>query len=186
MRESSSSLRGIAVAIALTVLLSGCGGSNDPAPSDNPASPQPDAQEAPVIDPAQARTDLYSQLDAVQALVGGEWGNSDDSTPVQCSLGGVDGVTFTGSRLSNDSAGEESLDAVASLWDEMGFAITTQNDVGPYKRVIATSPSDPGNVLVFGLAENAMSLSGQGACGEGDLLEWVKKINQEFEDAADG
>ena len=65
----------------------------------------------------------------------------------------------------------------------MGFDITTQNDVGPYRRVIATSPTDPGNVLIFGVAENAMSLWGQGACAEGDLLEWIHKTRDELEES---
>jgi hypothetical protein len=164
------SLRLFLGAVVLVGLLAGC------------TAPDP----APTMDPAQARADLYVQLDKVQALVGGDWFNSDDPTPVECSLGGVDGVTFAGFRLTNDSAGDASLDTVAALWEDAGYVITTQNNVGPYKRVIATSPTDPGNVLVFGVAENAMSLDAQGECGEGDLLEWIHKIRQEFEDADSG
>ena len=171
LRRSGVRMQHVLVVGVLASLLSGCVGQGEP------------ANTTPTIDPAHARTDLYAQLDEVQALVGGQWTNSDNTTPVECSLGRATGVTFGGLRLTNDSAAESSRDAVAALWEEAGFVITTQDDVGPYDRVIATSPTDPGNVLVFGLAENAMSLSAQGACGEGDLLEWIRKVREELKDA---
>jgi hypothetical protein len=136
-------------------------------------------EPAPALDPAQARTDLYEQLDAAQELVGGEWGGYDDSSPEPCTRGGEDGVTFTGNRLSNDAAGAETLAAVEELWNGMGFDAVVQQTVGPYVTVVATSPTDPENVLRFGLAENAMYLEGTGACGEGDLYDWVMKVREE-------
>jgi hypothetical protein len=161
-----------------TATLTSCVGQATPQPS------QTASEEASVIDPAQARTDLIAQLDAAQVLVGGEWGTYDDSSPEGCTLDGTEGVTFTGNRLSNDAAAEESLAAVAELWEGMGFTTESQNDVGPYKVIVATSTTDPSNVLRYGLAEQAMYLEGQGACGEGDLYEWVMKVRQESEDAA--
>jgi len=166
----------IASAFLLTSLLSGCAVQNS---IDSPDG----VQAPPATDPSQARTDLHSQLDEVQELVGGEWTNSDETGPIECALDGGSGVTFTGFRLTNDSAGETGLEEISALSEEMGFEITTQNDVGPYKRVIATSPTDPGNVLIFGVAENAMSLWGQGTCAEGDLLEWIHKTRDELEES---
>jgi hypothetical protein len=139
-----------------------------------------------MIDPAQARTDLYAQLDAAQAMLGGVWDNADDSSPEECTFEGTDGVTFTGTRRSGEASGEDSLAAVAELWEGMGFTTEAQNDVGPYKVIVATSTSDPSNVLRYGLAEQARYLEGQGACGEGDLYEWTMKVRQESEDAANG
>jgi hypothetical protein len=167
----------VALVIA-AALLAGCANQSNPAPL------QPNPQETTVTDPAQTRTDLYAQLDAAQALVGGDWDNADDSSPEGCTLDGTEGVTFTGTRRSDDAADAKSLAAVAELWEGMGFTTESKNDVGPYKAIVATSTSDPSNVLRYGLAEQAMYLEGQGACGEGDLYEWTMKVRQESEDAA--
>ncbi|PRY69190.1 hypothetical protein B0I08_103398 [Glaciihabitans tibetensis] len=177
MHQHLATKLSMAVAVVVLVTLTSCSGQTTPETS--PTS----SQETEMIDPAQARTDLYAQLDAAQALVGGEWDNSDDSSPMGCTLNSTEGVTFTGTRYSNDTAGEESLAAVAQLWEGMGFTTEARNDVGPYKVIVATSTTDPSHVLRYGLAEQAMYLEGQGACGEGDLYEWVMKIRQESEDA---
>jgi len=169
MPQPQAIQRVIVVAIVALATLTGC--SDEATPESTPTT----SQETEMIDPAQARTDLYAQLDAAQALVGGEWGNSDDPSPEGCTLDGTEGVTFTGTRRSNEAAGEDSLAAVATLWEGMGFTTEAQNDVGPYKVIVATSTTDPSNVLRYGLAEQAMYLEGQGACGEGDLYEWVTK-----------
>lgn len=135
-----------------------------------------------MIDPAQARTDLYAQLDAAQALIGGEWGNADDASPTTCTSGGGGdkGVTFTGTRRSNDTASADTFAKVAALWKGMGFTIKAENSMAPYKLVIATSKTDPENILTFGLATTAMYLEGQGACGKGDPNEWLLRVEKEI------
>ncbi|WP_213814838.1 hypothetical protein [Glaciihabitans sp. dw_435] len=133
-----------------------------------------------MADPAQVRTDLYSQLDKAQELIGGTWDNADDPSPTDCTVGSTTGVTFTGTRRSNDTVPEETRAKVAALWESMGFTTETKDDVAPYRLIIATSKVDPENTLTFGLADKAMYLEGQGACGDGDLSEWVDIVNKEL------
>ena len=137
-----------------------------------------------MIDPAQARTDLYAQLDAAQALTGGIWDDADNPSPALCTSGGGGGgdkgVTFTGTRRSNDTASADTLAKVAALWKGMGFTTRAENNMAPYKLVIATSKTDPENILTFGLATTAMYLEGQGACGKGDPNEWLLRVEKEI------
>jgi hypothetical protein len=175
MSTLRATLQALAVTLGLTVVLTGC--VTAPSPDPSPTS----SQETTMIDPEQARADLYAQLDAAQTLVGGEWGNSDDSSPMTCTLGGVEGFTFTGTRRSNEAATEDSLAAVAALWNGMGFSAEVKENVGPYRVVVATSTSDPSNVLRFGLGEQAMYLEGQGACGEGDAYEYLIEKEKQAE-----
>jgi hypothetical protein len=119
-------------------------------------------------DPEANRTKLLEQLDAAQMLIGGEWVNVDEPNPKVCTVDGVEGATFTGLRRSTESADEDTLADVADLWQSMGFETALQDTVGPYVVLVATSPTDPGDVRRYGLQDKRMYLYGQGACGEGN------------------
>jgi hypothetical protein len=119
-------------------------------------------------DPEANRTELVDQLNAAQVLVGGEWVNVDEPNPKVCTVDGVEGATFTGLRRSTAHADEESLAEVAELWESMGFDTALHDSVGPYTVLVASSPTDPGNVRRFGLQDDRMYVFGQGACGEGN------------------
>ncbi|WP_213814839.1 hypothetical protein [Glaciihabitans sp. dw_435] len=172
MRRTAIPIAGVATVISLLVVLAGC--------AAQPTTSSSNSQETAIADPAQVRTDLYKQLDKAQALLGGAWDNADDPSPMECTAGSSSGVTFTGNRGSNDVVAEEMRAQVASLWEGMGFTTRMKDDVAPYRLVIATSPSDPENTLTFGLSDNAMYLEGQGACGAGDISEWVDIVNKEL------
>jgi hypothetical protein len=119
-------------------------------------------------DPEANRIVLVDQLDAAQVLIGGEWVNVDEPNPKVCTVDGVEGATFTGLRRSTAHADDESLAEVAELWEGMGFDSAVQDTVGPYTVLVATSPTDPGDVRRFGLQDDRMYVFGQGACGEGN------------------
>jgi hypothetical protein len=119
-------------------------------------------------DPENNRVELLAQLEAAQELLGGEWVTVDEPNPKVCTVEGVEGATFTGLRRATGTADEGTLVEVADLWQSMGFETALQNTVGPYTVLVATSPTDPGNVRRYGLHNDRMYVYGQGSCGEGN------------------
>lgn len=114
----------------------------------------------------EARSELYTSLDDTEDLLGGTWDNRDDPTARGCLIPlWVEGEHFPGLRLGSAPPDvDDAVDAVASAWAEWGYRVE-QTLVG---EVVELQGRDSlGELLIFRVTEDAMTLQGESECRPG-------------------
>lgn len=111
----------------------------------------------------EARLELYSALDETQLVLGGEWDNRDDPTPRGCLIPlWVEGQHYPGLRLGEAPHDRSSaIDSVRSRWTEWGYRVT-ETLIGEVVELQAHD--EVGELLVFRITEEAMTLQGESEC----------------------
>ncbi|WAB82916.1 hypothetical protein OVN20_07280 [Microcella daejeonensis] len=116
---------------------------------------------SPVTD-AEARDRFLTVIDETQQLVGGVWQVDDDPTPRGCTLPvWVAGERYPALRVSEDPRGEGHADRVQQAWEGNGLEVE-RSLVGDVVELKAES--EFGEVYLFRVSEQAMTLQGESEC----------------------
>ncbi|WAB80728.1 hypothetical protein OVN18_09135 [Microcella daejeonensis] len=116
---------------------------------------------SPVTD-AEARDRFLAVIDETQQLVGGVWQVDDDPTPRGCTLPvWVAGERYPALRVSEDPRGEGHADRVQQAWEGNGLEVE-RSLVGDVVELKAES--EFGEVYLFRVSEQAMTLQGESEC----------------------
>ncbi|MDO7882455.1 hypothetical protein [Antiquaquibacter soli] len=111
----------------------------------------------------EARTELYDSLDRTETVLGGLWDNRDDPTARGCLIPlWVEGEHYPGLRLgSAPDDRQAAANSVRDTWTEWGYRVT-QTLVGEV--IELQGRSSVGELLVFRVTEEAMTLQGESEC----------------------
>lgn len=134
------------VAAAVLVMLGGCAVQAPSSPSD-----------------AEARERFVALLDETQSVVGGDWSVRDDPTPRECIVPlWVVGERFPALRLADAPFSIElTADRVESAWEAHELTVT-RTEIGHVVEVQGESAD--GEILLFRVSRNAMTLTGESEC----------------------
>jgi hypothetical protein len=111
----------------------------------------------------QARNTLYSTLDELQEVLGGEWTNEDDPTSRGCTIPlWVDGELYPGLRTATAPA-----DPAAAIADVMRAWTTAGME--PTKTVVGTTTElqvrdVAGQLIIVRVSSKGMTLQGESEC----------------------
>lgn len=168
-------MKAIAVIALLVVTLAGC---TTPSPNPEP--------EDTMVDYQDARTELVELLDRLQAVVPGEWAETEFGAR-SCSLpDGAQGARSGFQRLGPGAAAgteREVADAMIAVLAEAGFEATSSEDPIDGGLVIRgtypPSGGDDGELAIqFGVSPNGSTLDSMSRCAPGDADE----INEQRQD----
>ncbi|PJJ71809.1 hypothetical protein CLV46_1362 [Diaminobutyricimonas aerilata] len=114
------------------------------------------------LDPAEARDRFTTVLDDTQNEVGGEWENVDDPTARNCTIPlFVDGTRYPALRLADAPRdASEAAAAVTEYWQGLDYRVDS-TAVGD---VTELQGSGRGEVLVFRVSDDGMTLQGESEC----------------------
>lgn len=133
--------------------------------------------------PQENRDALATLFDETQELIGGEWENTDDPTPMNCDvLGGGEGVQYSFLRsaagVAELSTMQQLADEVAKLWRANGYTVTP--GAHPIEGVIEVAGNNnQRGSLLFGINENAASLYGGSDCTPGSSEEIMEQLRDD-------
>lgn len=139
-----SSLRMLTIA-AVLVSVSGCA-----------------LQSPSEVTDAEARDRFLAVIDETQQLVGGVWQVDDDPTPRGCTVPvWVAGERYPALRVSEDPRGDGHAERVQQAWEDHGLEVDRAlvGDVVELK-----AESEFGEVYLFRVSEQAMTLQGESEC----------------------
>ena len=131
-----------------------------------------------LLSPRDAQTQLHVLLDAVQAIVGGDWVNHDSPSPRGCRLTEESplGVAFTGRRsLDAPPASTETIGAVLALLSAEGMEAGTRTSAS-FTTIMGVHPDNKAFYVELEMRARAMTLSGQSACVAGDLVAELDRV----------
>lgn len=121
--------------------------------------------------PLEAQVELLALLEAVQSAIGGQWENRDSPSPRECRLTEQSpaGVVFTGLR-SNAAppAPEAQVRAVLDLLKAHGMNAGAR-PTDSVTTVLGVHPGNEAFYVELQMRPQAMTLSGQSACVDGDI-----------------
>jgi len=141
---NSTSLRVLATA-AVLVSLAGCA-----------------LQSPSEVSDTEARDRFLAVIDETQRLVGGVWQVDDDPTPRGCSIPiAVSGERYPALRVSENPRGTGHADRVEQAWEDNGLEVE-RSLVGDVVEIKAES--DAGEVYLFRVSDQAMTLQGESEC----------------------
>lgn len=126
-----------------------------------------------MANPEQDRDALIALFNETEKLVGGDWANTDDPTPLTCTTAaGADGVQFGLGRdrpgISDASLREQITKKVALLWEQNGYTTSPAND--PTIDLVGVGAiNEQLSSLRFGINDNAVVMSGGSNCTAGSL-----------------
>ncbi|WP_168915339.1 hypothetical protein [Microcella flavibacter] len=111
---------------------------------------------------AEARDRFLAVIDETQQLVGGAWQVDDDPTPRGCTVPvWVAGERYPALRVSEDPRGDGHADRVQEAWEDNGLEVD-RSLVGDVVELKAES--EFGEVYLFRVSEQAMTLQGESEC----------------------
>ncbi len=111
---------------------------------------------------AEARDRFLAVIDETQQLVGGVWQVDDDPTPRGCTVPvWVAGERYPALRVSEDPRGDGHADRVQQAWEDNGLEVD-RSLVGDVVELKAES--EFGEVYLFRVSEQAMTLQGESEC----------------------
>lgn len=117
------------------------------------------------LDPVQARERFTGVLDDTQSVVGGEWENADDPTARSCTIPfWVEGTRYPALRLAgppSDPTG--AARTVTDYWEGLDYTVET-TAVGDVTELQGTGR---GELLVFRVSDDGMTLQGESECRPG-------------------
>lgn len=130
--------------------------------------------------PLEAQVELLALLDAVQSAIDGQWENRDSPSPRECRLTEQSplGVVFTGLRANPaPPAAEAQVRTVLDILKDHGMDVGTR-PTDSVTTLMGVHPDNKAFYVELQMRPQAMTLSGQSACVDGDIDAELERVTR--------